>query len=68
MVLPTLQGKNSFVTKRILLPYIRPLIELIYNSGPDGICTFPPYQVNGLIGPRARQACRNAGSTFFAII
>ena len=30
-------------------------MKSLMTSSPDGICAFPPYQVNGLIGPRARQ-------------
>jgi len=48
MVRPAMQGKSSYVTKRILLPYIRPLGETFVVSGPDGIRAFPPHQVFGL--------------------
>jgi hypothetical protein len=52
---PHIARKRLKSNKRILLPYIRLLMKSLMTSSPDGICTFPSYQVNGLIGPRTRQ-------------
>jgi len=46
MVRPVLQDKITSDRER-LLPYIRPLYEVVYTSGPDGIRAYPSHQVFG---------------------
>jgi len=67
MVRPVLQDKITSDRER-LLPYIRPLYEVVYTSGPDGIRAYPSHQVFGFaMSPRPQQTYRQAGFTLFAI-
>ena len=51
MVRPVLQDKITGDKER-LLPYIRPLYEVFYSPGPDGIRVYRSHQVFGFLRAR----------------
>jgi len=50
MVRLVLQDK-IFGERKRLLPYIRPLCEVVYTPGPDGIRAHSSHQVFGFVEP-----------------
>ena len=66
--LPRIARKISLVTKRILLPYIRPFIaENQYSLALMESAHSNLIKSSASKSPRPRQVQRNAGVTFFAI-